>query len=258
MSSPSSSVDGTVMDSPILPERADDEAQTGDRRPQPWYTPRLDVLRGIAVVIALVGAIIGLASRWETWHRGTPVARVATVILPAISHAVYGEPTLGALRPATRLARDGRRVCVDELRPRPRGAWHCDSWETLAFDAIGAQARDRGGPCTHRTTVNGGSSVWQCRTRIAIPEVALHMPYRIPVFFGDLQRGNGIDQRAVAGVCWIEVRASSHAPWRCGSVNSWRPLLPSFRAVQAVDPGGPCLYREADEATGVWWCLSRT
>ena len=79
---------------------------------------------------------------------------------------------------------------------------------------------------------------------------------KLPYFFGDFMQGNGIDQKKVPGVCWIEFRASQHAQWLCGSVNSWRPLLPSLHAIKASDPGGPCVYREVDETTGVWQCLN--
>jgi len=236
------------MDSPILPEPEDDEGGK-DRRLRPRYMPHPDVLRIAAGLVVLAGSIVGLVTRLEATHR--PV----TTVLPPVSHVVYGEPTLAALRPASDLSSGARRVCTDELRPQPRsGAWRCTSWQTLALDEIGVQAADPGGPCTHRTTANGARA-WHCRTRIAIPEAALHMPYRIPVFFGDLQRGNGIDQKRVPGVCWLEVRASPEARWRCGE---WRPLLPGFRALQAVDPGGPCVSRTVDEETGVWWCMSRT
>jgi hypothetical protein len=144
---------------------------------------------------------------------------------------------------------------LDQVRPKPRsGAWHCASEETLPLDEIGVQAIDPGGPCTHRTTVSGGAATWQCRTRIAIPEVALGMPYGIPVFFGDLRPG--VVQRRSGGVCWSEVRSSVRAHWQC-ALGAWRPLDAGYRAVQAVDPGGPCLERMVDEPTGVWWCTLR-
>lgn len=239
-----------LMDSPILPDRPDN-AERGSEPVPARYLPPPYALRVVAGVIAVVTAIIGLI--WQLQSHPRP-ALVATVALPAISHAEYGDPNVAALRPATSLAIGARRVCTDEQRPQPRGAWHCHLSSYLSFDAIGVQATGDDKPCTHRTTNSGSSATWVCQTRIPIPSVALHMPYKIPVFFGDLMRGNGIDQKRVAGVCWIEVRAAPSAPWRCGSVSSWRPLLPSFRAVQAVDPGGPCLSRTVDEATGVWWC----
>jgi hypothetical protein len=221
--------------------------------PYPRYLPRPEVLRAITAVVALIGAIIGVVYQLQSSHH--PRSTVATIALPAIDHSDYGDPNVAALRPATSLAVGPRRVCEDELRPKPYGAWHCHLSSELSFDTIGVQAADGGGQCTHRTTNSGSSASWVCETRIAIPRVALHMPYRIPVFFGDLMPGNGIDQKKVPGVCWIEVRATLHSPWLCGSVDSWRPLLPSFRAVQAVDPGGgPCLSRTVDEETGVWWC----
>jgi hypothetical protein len=212
-------------------------------------------LRVLAAAITVATAIIGLVWQLQSHpHRGV----VATVALPAISHSAYGDPNVAALRPATSLSVGARRVCTDEVRAKPRsGVWRCKLSSYLSFDAVGVQATGGGDPCTHRTTNSGSSARWQCQTRVAIPAVALHMPYKIPVFFGDLMRGNGIDQKKVPGVCWIEFRASQHARWLCGSVTSWRPLLPSFRAVQAVDPGGQCVSRTVDEVTGVWWCLQR-
>jgi hypothetical protein len=245
---------GSWMDSPILPDRPDDE-QRGDERVQARHLPPPYALRVVAGVITVATAIIGLVWQLQSHpHR----ALVATVALPAISHLTYGDPNVASLRPATTLAVGARRVCTDELRPKPRsGVWHCNLWSDLSFDAVGVQATGGGDPCTHRTTNGGSNSRWQCQTTVAIPEVARHMPYKIPVFFGDLMRGNGVDQKKVPGVCWYEFRASSHVPWRCGSANAWRPLLPSFRAIRAVDPGGPCVYRTVDEVTGVWWCMRR-
>lgn len=237
------------MDGPLLPERS------GEEEVQPRFIPRPEVLRVVAATLALIGAIVGLITRLEPSHHSTSL--VQTVALPAVSEAFYGEPTISALRPATKLGDNSRRVCTDELRPKPRsGAWHCKSSVALPFDAIGVQAPDPGGPCTHRTTEGGSGKAWLCKTRIAIPQVALHMPYTVPVFFGVALRGNGIDEHRVAGVCWQQLRAGQHAPWKCG-LGAWRPLLPSYRAVAPVDPGGPCVAREVDEETGVWWCYQR-
>lgn len=243
------------MATPTPPYGSDDE-ERGNKPVRARRLPPPYALRVVAAVITVVTATIGLVWQLQSHpHR----ALVATVALPAISHSAYGDPNVAALRPATSLAVGARHVCTDELRPEPRsGVWRCNLWSDISFDAIGVQATGGGDPCTHRTTNGGSYSRWQCQTRVAIPAVALHMPYKIPVFFGDLMRGNGIDEKKVPGVCWIESRASQHAPWLCGSVNSWRPLLPSFRAVQAVDPGGPCVNRRVDEVTGVWWCVQRT
>jgi hypothetical protein len=240
------------MDSPILPDRPDDAEQGGERMSARSLPPPY-ALRVVAGVITVVTAIIGLIWQLQSHpHR----ALVATIALPAISHVTYGDPNVAALRPATSLALGARRVCTDEIRPKPRsGVWRCNLWVDLSFDAIGAQAIYRGDPCTHRTTV--GYTQWQCLTTAAIPKVALHLHDKLPYFFGDFMRGNGVDQKKVPGVCWIEFRASQHATWLCGSVNSWRPLLPSLHAIKAVDPGGPCVYRKVDETTGVWQCLQR-
>jgi hypothetical protein len=245
---------GSVMDSSILPERARDEDENAGRGLQRRVGPP-EVLRSIAGVIAVAAAVVGLLSKLDA-PAATRPATPAAVALPAVSHVVYGAPSVAALRPAVSLSGEARRVCSDQLRPRPRsGAWHCNGGRTLGLDEIGVQANDPGGPCTHRTTESGGAS-WQCRTRIAIPKVALGMPYGIPVFFGDLRPGTGVVQRHVDGLCWQEVRPSLRASWRC-AVGSWRSLDPGYRAVQAVDPGGRCLERMVDEETGVWWCTSR-
>lgn len=243
------------MDSPILPHRPDDAEQGSEPVPA-RYLPPPYALRVLAAAITVATAIIGLI--WQLQSHPHRASLVATIALPAVSQLTYGDPNVASLRPATSLAVGARRVCTDELRPRPRsGVWECKLSSVLSFDAVGVQATGGGDPCTHRTTNGGSYARWQCQTRVAIPTVALHMPYRIPVFYGALMRGNGVDQKKVPGVCYYELRASQHAPWLCGSANSWRPLLPSFHAIQAVDPGGPCVDRTVDEETGVWWCVQR-
>jgi hypothetical protein len=223
------------VDTPLLPDEPDQEPKL-----QPRYLPRPEVLRIIAATIALVGALIGLASRTSSTPSGLPYA-------PASGSTVdyfYGE--IDARR---------HRVCADEIRPEPtHGTWTCRYWQRgLNKDFVGKRPLDRGGPCTHRTA-NQDQGVWECLTTVSIPAVALHMPYKIPVMFGDVRVANQTSSPGSLSVCTEEIRgAPTHGTWSC---IGWKVAPAHFRFVQPVDPGGACTLRTADQQTGIWSCRS--
>lgn len=176
-------------------------------------------------------------------------------VVPKTIPPVYGDPTPAALLPAAKSSGQPRSVCVDETRPLPlRGAWACRSWVPLGTLEIGRSATDTGGPCTHRVVSDAGGA-WDCWTRIAIPSIALHMPYAVPLMFGHLiaaAPGKATSPR----VCREESRTSeTHGAWSCVGAQD-APV--GWRIAEPIDPGGPCSYRVVDEETGVWSCQSAT
>jgi hypothetical protein len=236
------------MDSPILPtsERTEDNPQTAR------ILRRSAQLRLLAAAIAIVAAAVGLRSQIEARHLAVQIesASVPVGSAPA-SPPVFGDPTPAALLPAARAGRMPRTVCWDETRPLPTsGAGTCKGWIPLGTDDIGRRATDTGGPCTHRVVSDAGGT-WNCWTRIAIPSLALHMPYAVPLMFGHLIPVPG---KTKPQVCREESRSSeTHGAWTCVGAQD-EPA--GWRIAEPVDPGGPCSYRVADEMTGVWSCQS--
>jgi len=244
------------MDSPILPDRAGED---GSREQEARYLRWGAELRFLAAAVALVGAIAGLVSHFEGNHHtqaSAPLTSFPTAA-PATGPAVYGDPTPAALVSAAKTRGQKRSVCQDETRPLPTtGAWTCHSSVPLDSTEIGRRAEDTGGPCTHRVVSDAGGS-WNCWTRIAIPAIALHMPYAVPLMFGHVAPPAASSQDTMTPrVCRQESRASeTHGAWTCVS---WQGAPDGWRIVEPVDPGGPCSYRIADEETGVWSCQSGT
>jgi hypothetical protein len=70
--------------------------------------------------------------------------------------------------------------------------------------------------------------------------------------YGDL----AISRPSGREVCTDEHRAlPAVGRWHC---TMWTRLGPNERALQAINPGGPCTERYAVEPTGEWNCLSTT
>ena len=227
------------MDTPILPNKRDDEDKRDERPLQLRYLPRPEVLRIIAGTLAIVGALIGLISRLDAPAAGPSFSPGPFQSAPT---AIYGQPD-----PAR------KRVCLDEIRPLPtHGAWRCRVWQPLDAHLIAKSAADPGGPCTHRIVAD--ANAWECWTKTAIPAVALGMPYKLPVMFGDVRVGNPGSSATGPWICTTEIR---HKPdrgtWMCGG---WQRAPANFRFVRPLDPGGPCTYRLADQQTGIWACRS--
>jgi hypothetical protein len=238
------------MDTPLLPDKSDSTEPVDRRELQPRYLPRPEILRTVAGAIALVGALVGLVSRLEA-HAVPPQVQV----LPAVSHTVYGAPSLSGLRAAANATDTNRTVCTDQLRPTPSGPWRCTSETWLKLDEIGAQAVDPGGPCTHRTPADA-TGQWVCITRIPIPPAHLGLRRKFHLwFFGALREGNGIDQPHKPIVCYAETRMEGpHSPWRCWL---WRLPIPGIHFLPPVtDPTDRCTTRYVDQETGVWSCRS--
>jgi len=247
---------------PPLPEQ--EPTTVPPPRPAPWWRRRPDAhgVRRVMPVLLAATAIATAAVRSYEQSRPavppppSPPTPAATAGAGTILR-VYGDPTRAALRPERGNA-PARRVCVDEIRPLPTsGAWTCHSWVPLDSSSIGRRATNGGGPCTHRVVSDAGGT-WNCWTRIAIPPIALHMPYAVPVMFGHLLPASssteGSDQRAT--ICRQEGRSSqTHGAWTCVSEQQ---APDGWRLVEPLDPGGPCSYRVADEETGVWSCQSAT
>jgi len=236
------------MDSPILPGRADEE-QSPERQDRyfRWGTK----LRFLAATLALVGAVLGVASRLDGGNQTVQYLPSGGAGPAPASPPEFGDPTPAALLPAVKSGGQARSVCVEEVRPLPtRGAWTCHSWVPLGTDEMGSRAKDPGGPCTHRV-VSQGAGTWNCWTRIAIPSLALHMPYAVPLMFGHLFAEPG---KSKPQVCREESRSSeTDGAWNCVGAQDEPP---GWRIAEPVDPGGPCSYRVADEMTGVWSCQS--
>jgi hypothetical protein len=241
------------MDSPILPGRAGDEESREQERYFRWGTK----LRFLAAAVALIAALLGLVSRLEASNSSQPPLNAPLSpgqdgwVVPTTIPPVYGDPTPAAMLPAAKSSGQQRSVCKEEIRPLPtQGAWVCRSWVPLDTREIGRRATDTGGPCTHRVVSDAGGT-WNCWMRIAIPSVALHMPYSVPLMFGHLIAAPG---KTSPQVCREESRTSeTEGPWTCvGSQDE--PA--GWRIAEPVDPGGPCSYRVADEMTGVWSCQS--
>ena len=235
------------MDTPLLPEKTD-SAEPRDRRElQPRYLPRPEVLRTVAGLVALVGAVIGLVSRLE--------APPKVQVLPAISNTVYGVPSLGALRPAANASDTNRTVCTDQVRPVSSGRWRCTHQTLLKLDEIGVQAIDPGGPCTHRASAYA-TEAWVCLTRIPIPPADLNLARKFHLwFFGVRREGNGVDQPHKPIICYGETRMEGpRSPWRCFQ---WRLAIPGIHFPRPVtDPADRCTTRYVDQETGVWSCHS--
>jgi hypothetical protein len=236
------------MDTPLLPDIPDAPEPNDRRELQPRYTARPDIIRAVAGAIALVGAFIGLLSRFEA-----RAVQPHVELLPAIANTVYGLPSMGALRAATSATDTNRTVCVDQLRPTPSGRWRCTGLRWLKLDEIGAQAVDPGGPCTHREP-SDGSGRWVCITRIPIPPAHLHLRGQYHYwFFGIPREGNGIDQPRKPIICYGETRMDGpHTPWRCFE---WRLAIPGIHFLRPVTvPTDHCMTRYVDQETGVWSC----
>jgi len=236
---------GLAMDSPILPDRTGAE-EDKDRRPvQPRYVPRPEVLRVIAGVIALIGAIVGLVTRLETTHPGTEVQN-----FPEPAVVIWGDVL------------SKHKVCVDELRANPTsGSWRCISPVPLndnpKYPEIARQATWQGGRCTHRL-IDDSSRTWQCISTIRPSPFVLRparQQQRDPVFFADLAQHHEDTRPPSAELCTVESRsAPTLGAWTC---MAWQRLPQTpYRLVQVIDPGGPCAYRIVDEFTGVWSCRS--
>lgn len=248
------------MDTPILPERECDEEGDDGRKLQPRHLSTPYVLRMATAVVVLAGSIVGLVSRVETRHPATEaVTEAATSHAWAVAHPalVVGAPTSAALKTAAAAGHGAvRQVCNEQSRPLPnRGAWTCLSTIDLNDEMIGRKATDLGGPCTHRVA-DDASGVWNCWTHIAIPALALHMPYAVPIMFGHLLPTAPATAPVVTppNVCRAESRSSeTNGEWTCVSTQQ---APDGWRIAEPVDPGGPCYYRIADEVTGVWSCQS--
>jgi hypothetical protein len=241
------------MDSPILPtsDRTEDSPQTTR------ILRRSAQFRLVAAAIAIVASAVGLRSQIEARHLAVVIesGSVAVGRAPA-SPPVFGDPTPAALLPAARSGGMPRTVCWDETRPLPTsGAWTCKGWIPLDTDEFGRRATDTGGPCTHRVASQAGGA-WNCWTRIAIPAVALHMSYAVPLMFGHLVASAPGGSATHPQICREEARsAETSGRWTC--VGAQDPPA-GWRIVEPVDPGGSCSYRVADERTGVWSCQSET
>jgi hypothetical protein len=232
--------------------------------PAPWRRRTIGVRAALRAVPALLVAVAIATSVVRSHERAdpapqpppAPAGETATAGGSSIVH-VYGDPTPSALRAASGNAA-ARRVCLDEIRPLPTsGLWKCHSWEQLDASSIGRRAKDVGGPCTHRVA-DGASGVWNCWTRIAIPALALGMPYAVPVMFGHLLPAASASQEVgpPPRICRAESRSSgTSGAWTCVSAQQ---VPDGWRLAEPVDPGGPCTYRVADEETGVWSCQSAT
>jgi hypothetical protein len=218
-------------------------------------------LRRIGNIASLVFLIAGIVT---TVAHFVPASKPSTAPAPVGNGSatpfidyVYGDPTPAALKPAAAAHGAARTVCTDEIRPLPtRGAWECKGSTLLDTSEIGRRMKDIGGPCTHRVA-DGDNGFWDCWTRIAIPPIALHMPYAVPVMFGHLLPStSGLQPSSLPTICRAESRIrETGGPWTC--VNS-QEAPTGWRFVEPVDPGGPCSYRVADERTGVWSCQSAT
>jgi hypothetical protein len=240
--------DGPLRYPPLFPNRRDDQDNEKKPEVQPWLTANPQTLRIIAGVIAIIGASIGLVSRID----GLSVGQKAE---PApIRTVIYGVPTVAALRAAEGYGVGApRNVCTGQIRPKPdRGAWHCINVRPLNIDEIGAQALDSPGPCTHREASDSGA--WRCLTRIATPKLSVKAS-GLPWIFGDIRKQSTVSHAGPMGICMSETRTNpNHGAWHC---LGWHPLSPGVQEIQALDPGGPCLWREADEPTGIWICNSQ-
>lgn len=235
------------MDSPLLPEKLDEEPKLQHR-----YMPRPEVLRVIAGTIALVGALIGLISRLEA-TQPTVVAREAPGVGPIIPgpHGPIGYSIYyGALASPAAAHRgsspsQARSVCTDQVRYEPdHGMWRCNGYALLNRLDIGRPARDPGGPCTHRKA-GIASPVWTCLTKIAVPPAARNNgPINTFVVFGVNRNGSLF--------CDQESRDSqTHGAWTC---TNWRPFPTGFHLIPPVAQPGPCNFRFADQQTGIWTC----
>jgi hypothetical protein len=241
------------MDTPFLPNRDNDDDAAERRRYRRWG----DSLRIAAAALAVAGSLIGLVSHFHGSRQpADPPAPFQIGIPSPVGPYVFGEPSAAALRPVAKAHGGKRSVCIDEERPlSTTGAWTCHVTEPIAASQIGRLARDTGGPCTHRVASQDGGT-WSCWTRIAIPTIALGMPYAVPLMFGHLiPAATGEDTRSPR-VCRTESRASeAHGIWTCVA---WQQSPDGWRIVEPVSPGGQCSYRVADEVTGVWSCQSGT
>jgi hypothetical protein len=238
------------MDSPILPGRTAEE-QSPERQDRyfRWGTK----LRLLAATLALVGAVLGVASRLDGSNQTVQYLPSGGVADPQPILPQFGDPTPAALLPAAKSSGQPRTVCTDETRPLPTaGRWTCRFWEPLGTLDIGRRATYTGGPCTHRV-VSDTSGSWNCWTRIAIPSIALHMPYAVALMFGHIIAST--DGKATSPrVCREEARKSeTHGTWTC--VGS-QGVPAGYRISEPIDPHAPCSYRIVDEATGVWSCQS--
>ena len=231
------------MDSPILPEEHDDDADARRRRYLTWGA----ALRVVAGVLAVVAALIGLAHRIHPGQTASPVDDPA--VRGYVSRLViYGDLTSPqALKPGK--ANDPARVvCNDEVRFKPTtGHWHCVGATDLGKKDVGRVARDPGGPCTHRTA-GFDTPRWRCITKDPVPPSALGLMPATPgepnVIFGGFRVGSDF--------CSEEARANAtRGAWTC---TWWRPIPTGFRFVEAVAEPGPCTFRAADQQTGEWSC----
>ena len=77
------------METPILPNKRDDEDKRDERPLQLRYLPRPEVLRIIAGTLAIVGALIGLISRLDAPAAGPSFSPGPLQSAPT---AIYGQP----------------------------------------------------------------------------------------------------------------------------------------------------------------------
>ena len=230
------------MDSPILPNRTDEERSREREDPYVRWGTRL---RFLAAAAALAGALIGLASQLHH-HKASPLYTYPYV--PPVGLTVfYGQPTSpAALKPGK--ANDAARVvCNDEVRWEPTsGKWHCVGFYDLRAKDVARVARDPGGACTHRVA-GFNSPTWKCVATSPVPEAARNAALSTAargVIFGGMRDGSDF--------CSEEARANAtHGAWTC---TNWRPIPSGFRFVEATAAPGPCAFRAADQQTGEWSC----
>jgi hypothetical protein len=232
------------MDTPILPNARDDETP---REPRPRYLPRPELIRGIAAVVALIAAVLGLVSQLDRSHPSSaPENQPAIVRIPVPPMTYAGDPVSPlALMPGTSANDPARTVCTDESRPNPRrGHWRCNSWTMLRPRDVARSATWDATPCTHRVVEFAESTAWHCVARVAAVEPPRHPVPNGPPFFGSRLSGND--------VCIGEARANPRSgAWHC---TLWRFFPVGYSLVQPLEVPGPCSFRSADELTGAWSC----
>jgi hypothetical protein len=88
-----------------------------------------------------------------------------------------------------------------------------------------------------------------------VPALFLRYPLGGPaVYVGD--RGSAVVGRrpTKSSICTTEVR--DHRTWGVWTCAAWKDVPPDQVFFQAIDPGGPCLARDADSETGIWTCTT--
>ena len=231
------------MDTPLL---KDGQLPEEPKPYRPRYMPSRDVLRLATAVVVCISSVFA----WARTHESHPLVVSAPVITPVVNVPIAA--------PGTTIGGDiiKGQLCRDERRHLPnRGAWQCVGLQPIPAGVKVHDPQNESTNCTHRQLETDDH--WTCFTRIPVPNLFLHYPSDGPVLYVGDGGADVLGPRPTdRSICAEEMR--DKLTWGVWTCTDWKNVPPDQRWVQVIDPGGPCAQREADNETGIWYCIRST